>query len=130
MEKNTPCSSRDDFEKISSFTGQDWLSVLTAFAAFIAMCGFADFANLGADKYERNKRKIENTNATLIRTEVQNDKVYLFFDTDSIPQTVEYIGRAPLSDETTFASKNGENYTLKKWKGFSHGRFDLGREHE
>ena len=130
MDKNTPCPSRDDFEKISSFTGKDWLSILSAFLVFSAMCGLADSVNLGADKYEKNKRKIENTHATLIKTEVQNDKVYLFFDTDSVPQTVEYIGRAPLGDEAVFSSKNGENHTLKKWKGYSHGRFDLGREHE
>ena len=129
MEKNTPCSSRDDFEKISSFTDQDWLSVLTAFAAFIAMCGFADFANLGADKYERNKRKIENTNATLIKTKVQNDKVNLFFDTDCNPQTTEYIGRAPLDYEKDLISKVGENHSFKEWQKSAKGLV-LRREHE
>ena len=129
MNKTTPRSSRDDFEKIVSFTCRDWLTFLTAAFVFSAMCGLADSVNLGADKYEKDKRKIENTNATLIKTEVQNDKVNLFFDTDSNPQTTEYIGRAPLDYEKDLISKVSENHSFKEWQKSVKGLV-LRREHE
>ena len=129
MDKNTPRSSRDDFEKIVSFTCRDWLTFLTAAFVFSAMCGLADSVNLGADKYERNKHKIETTRATLIKTETKDNNVYLFFDTDSNPQTTEYIGRAPLDYEKDLISKVGENHSFKEWQK-SVKSLDLGREHE
>ena len=116
MDKNTPRSSRDNFEKIVSFTCRDWLTFLTAAFVFSAMCGLADSVNLGADKYEKNKRKIENTNATLIKTETKDNEVYLFFDTDNNPQTTEYIGHAPLDSEKDVISKVAENRPFKDWQ--------------
>ena len=118
MDENAQKHSRDDFERMTSFTKKEWLTFLVGFVAFSMTVGISDTIDAKAERQKKDREeaiKQAKTEATLIKTETK-DKEYFFFDTDKNLETTEYIGTAPSNNEIVPPSKVGENKTFGEWK--------------